>query len=228
MSASNPKIKSSFIVNPLFAIGMIALAFLLSPATRAAVVLFMPSEPISSGDLTDVGIRYLEWDVVGEEASAYLNPSGIPQMGGTTHVALSVSWGLSASPLMLGSNSQFFGQGDSWSFNLNLPADIVIGPDSTLNSSNSFSAAGGSFEVGESGFLGYKFDLVDGTHYGYANVTFLGAGIGYQLNYWAYESVANVGIATGAQPTNVPEPETLAALLGCAAFVWGWFRRHKD
>ncbi len=207
----------------------VPIALTLTLTAQAAVVIFVPSQPVSTGDLVGDGVRYLEWDLIGEEASAYLSSTGDPNVNGTTHIVLSVSQGLSTSPSMSGpSQLGVFGAGDSkWSLDIKLPAGTEIGPDLALESYKNFEAQADCFSVGESGFIGYTFNLVSGTHYGYANITYLGADMGYQLNYWAYESVPDAGIAAGAQPPSIPEPATWAVLPGTVVFVFSLFLQRR-
>ena len=75
---------------------------------------------------------------------------------------------------------------------------------------------------GARGFIGIGFELADGWHYGYFDVHMAAEGGGW-LNGWAYNSIPNASIF--ASP--VPEPSTLALLLG-AGVLMVWFRRKRN
>ena len=73
---------------------------------------------------------------------------------------------------------------------------------------------GGRF-VGEAGYIGVKFDLADGTHYGW--IAFEGeqdASWGL-VTGWAFEDTPDTPIEAG----QIPEPATLALLAAGAAFL---------
>jgi hypothetical protein len=75
---------------------------------------------------------------------------------------------------------------------------------------------------GARGFIGIGFELEDGWHYGYFDVT-MAAEAGGVLHGWAYNSVPNAPVI--ARP--VPEPSTWALLVGGGGLM-GWFRRKRN
>jgi hypothetical protein len=75
---------------------------------------------------------------------------------------------------------------------------------------------------GARGFIGIQFELDDGFHYGYFDVT-MAAEAGGVLHGWAYNSVPNAPIFVSP----VPEPSTLALLVG-GGVLTVWLRRKRN
>jgi hypothetical protein len=83
------------------------------------------------------------------------------------------------------------------------------------------------FDVGDN-FVGFRFEDIDGMHYGWAVFNFdTTAGI-VTISEWAYESTADTAIHISA--ARVPEPSTSSlALLGLGAGgLMGWRRRKQE
>ncbi len=82
----------------------------------------------------------------------------------------------------------------------------------------------GFFQGLDSAYVGLRFDLASGTHYGWARIgsPFVGEGGGYIYEY-AYETRPGVPILAGA----VPEPSTWALLVG-GGVLMVWFRRKRN
>lgn len=79
------------------------------------------------------------------------------------------------------------------------------------------SASLGNWNDLGTGFFGFQFAGVSGTHYGWANITVL-SDFNVTLNSFAYETEAGVSIVTGDAP--VPEPSTVvSALAGLGAIL---------
>ena len=70
-------------------------------------------------------------------------------------------------------------------------------------------------------FLGFRFDILGSTHYGWAQIDFTGANV--TISRWAYESDADTAIHVGA----IPEPNSFALLGLGAAGVLAWRQRKK-
>lgn len=109
-------------------------------------------------------------------------------------------------------------------------ANASIGPDTFVN----FTAFQSPTPVDASStdtFLGLKFFLDDGVHYGYAEVFGFGAsGYSPTLVSFAYESAPGMAILTGAAPAAVavPEPSGLAIFgLGLGLAGLGLARRRR-
>ncbi len=73
------------------------------------------------------------------------------------------------------------------------------------------------FTIGTSAFAGFRFNLGNGTQYGWVNLTILPNLGGVRLNGWAYETTVGASIPVGA---TIPEPGT-NALLGLGALALG-------
>jgi hypothetical protein len=72
------------------------------------------------------------------------------------------------------------------------------------------------------GYIGLEFELDDGVHYGYFDVSVSGSNPATLLYGWAYESIPNIPISTVA----VPEPSTWALIiLGGVLFA---YTRHNQ
>ena len=75
---------------------------------------------------------------------------------------------------------------------------------------------------GTQAYAGFRFNLPDGTHYGWILLS-INAGI-IDFTRAAYETTPNTAIATGA----VPEPSTLAGLaVGAVALVGAVAKRRR-
>ena len=99
------------------------------------------------------------------------------------------------------------------------PGEIAFAPIAIhLNSGSSSEWPG---IPGARGFIGIQFELNDGLHYGYFDVT-MAAEAGGVLHGWAYNSIPNAPIF--ASP--VPEPSTWA-LLSLSAVLFWWYGRQK-
>jgi hypothetical protein len=72
------------------------------------------------------------------------------------------------------------------------------------------------------GFIGLEFELGDGVHYGYFDVSVSGSGPGATLHGWAYESIPNLPITAVA----VPEPSTWALIVLGGVFLA--YTRHNQ
>lgn len=82
----------------------------------------------------------------------------------------------------------------------------------------------GLFQGVESAYVGLRFDLASGTHFGWARIgsPYIGEGGGYIYEY-AYETRPGVPILAGA----VPEPSTWALLFG-GGVLMVWFRGKRN
>ena len=84
----------------------------------------------------------------------------------------------------------------------------------------------GNWNAFGTGFFGFRFDLQDGTHFGWAQIT-IGSDYRITLRDFAYESTAGASIAAG----QIPEPGTtslLALALGAAGVAAYRARRRSQ
>lgn len=72
------------------------------------------------------------------------------------------------------------------------------------------------------GFIGLEFELGDGVHYGYFDVSVSGSSPGATLYGWAYESIPDLPITAVA----VPEPSTWALMILGGVFLA--YTRYKQ
>ncbi len=206
-------------------------ALYLLPAVATCDLIHVTS-PLS----VSMGGGSVEWDVDGD---------------GNNDFQLKDFFTVSTYILMLNSDGGRFGRGlveddqhplnpvFGWANNLN--SGLVVGP--TIASgyrfglsnafyrgvmSNTFSVTYANFwsfvgftdEV--DGFLGFRFDNVSGTHYGWSkiNIDLNGPNSSFTIKEWAYESVPNASITVGATAAAIPEPST-NVMMGLSLLAMG-------
>jgi hypothetical protein len=70
------------------------------------------------------------------------------------------------------------------------------------------------------GFIGLEFELDDGLHYGYFDISVSGSAPGAALYGWAYETRPGVPIKAGAKPVAVPTAAPEVARPGYLRLKW--------
>ena len=97
----------------------------------------------------------------------------------------------------------------------------------TDNGSLSLWVGQSGWEIGDTGYFGFRFTNAGGVHYGWGELTFTGSpsGAGFTLNEAWYNDVVGESIIVGA--TAVPEPETVALGLGALALGAAGLRRWR-
>ena len=111
---------------------------------------------------------------------------------------------------------------ESWSSrDLQLPLLFVLRPTS---GSGDYQGSGPLAEAGGTAFLGFRLQMSDGAHYGWARLAVEQSAYPSALLLdWAYETSPEVSIAAGV----VPEPSTLVLLIG-GSILTVWFRRAEN
>ena len=108
--------------------------------------------------------------------------------------------------------------------NLNASSSVGVGNNFAANtdypSYGNFGYLSQNF-TNNRGFVGLQFDIGASLHYGWAEVTHLGAGQGITLHGFGYNSTA------GAPSHPVPEPSSILLLATGAAGLAGWRRRRS-
>ncbi|WP_309386002.1 PEP-CTERM sorting domain-containing protein [Cerasicoccus frondis] len=116
----------------------------------------------------------------------------------------------------------------------NLDAIVNLAPGSIVDGSLNFSSGfGGSqnehlgvsldqFQIGETGYLGFQFDIDGSIHFGFMRVQLGNADTGGMILDWTYESTPNTGV------TVVPEPGHYAVMIGLLGLGIVLWRRRQD
>jgi hypothetical protein len=178
------------------AVGAAAVVILAAPAAHAALVM---------NDLNaDFSMSPVTIDLGGGLASYTFSYLGYD---GSSYTVDAVSTGGTA----LVNSSGFPGPGQQ---PIPFEIDTAIG----ANGYDTFTAfskpAGIAYSIAED-FIGLKFGLADGDHFGYAEV------LGPTLVRYGYETIAGASAITGADATPVSEPGSLALALGGLAVLGG-------
>jgi PEP-CTERM motif len=223
---------SSSTVEKLSKTALLAGAALALPAAAHASVVFGTGSPINlkSTDSTD--------------ATAFLDVNA----DGTNDFEFTASFSnLRDSVLALDSNMWLGTTGSSPAAPAALTAPTEIGPDTTSPPYTFFGGSGvlqntsfitnkmkGPWPAGGSAYLGLQFEAVDGTHYGWAQIsacTFdanstCDPASTISIIDWAWEDQVGVGIQS---PAALPEPSSLALFaLGGAGLAAFRLRRKKS
>lgn len=211
-----------------------AAALAAASSAYADVVMSTPPPNISTPVGTGAGASILNWDVNGDtvvdfqftfryysatswqalmSASPTNNVLGSPAFTPTAFYARSYAAGATVAP----GNPAFSNAGVTV---------MILG---SLYAGNFYGGFAGGGNLGQSRFLGFRFDIGGQTHYGYLEARVNANGSSGTIDFLsaAFNNTPNTGIITGA--TAVPEPgTTLAALAAGGLTALQIARRRKQ
>ncbi|CAI8279824.1 MAG: Uncharacterised protein [Opitutia bacterium UBA7350] len=82
-----------------------------------------------------------------------------------------------------------------------------------------------AWSLGDTGYIGFQFDIGGATHYGWASMTLSNTAVQYTINDAWYEDVAGQAVTVGS---TVPEPAHIALGLGALALGAAGLRRMRQ
>ncbi len=178
------------------AAGTVALGLAIAGGAQAAVISFMPNAPLSATPTTiSFGNGAATYSFTA--ASTGFGPGAAVSTGGNAQVSS-----------FFGGVTDFF-------------AGAPIDQNSQIYSFSAFPTASLIPNSSAIDYIGLAFTLLDGLHYGYAQVA------GPQLTSYAYESVPGATILTGTVATAVPEPASITLVLAGIAGAAVAVRRRR-